>query len=258
MFSLTAYLYGFVAMLALAVATWLVSLAKKNVSIVDSVWALFFIVGALVYVKATPSASPRDALVLVLVAFWALRLSGYITWRNWGHGEDYRYQVIRERNSPNFALKSLYIVFALQAVLASIVSLPLLAALASRRPLNMLDSFGIVLFFVGLLFETVADAQLARFKSDPENRGEVLDHGLWRYSRHPNYFGEFCVWWGFYLVGVAGGGWWSILGPALMSFLLLKVSGVVMLEKTIGERRPDYHRYVTQTNAFFPWKPRKP
>jgi steroid 5-alpha reductase family enzyme len=252
------YLYGLAAMFALGLATWLVSLAKKNVSIVDSVWALFFILGAVVYVKATPYASPRAALVLVLVAFWGLRLSGYITWRNWGHGEDHRYQVIRQRNSPHFELKSFYIVFVLQAVLASIVSLPLFAALTSRRPLNMLDSLGIVVFFIGFLFETVADAQLARFKANPDNHGKVLDTGLWRYSRHPNYFGEFCVWWGFYLVGLAGGGWWSIVGPALMSFLLLKVSGVVMLEKTIGDRRPDYHRYVTQTNAFFPWKPLKP
>jgi len=143
-------------------------------------------------------------------------------------------------------------VFSLQAVLAAIVSLPLLASLASARPINLLDVLGAAAFITGMLFESVSDWQLARFKADARNRGHVLDTGLWRYTRHPNYFGEFCVWWGFYLMALGAGGWWTILSPMLMSLLLLKVSGVVLLEKDIGERRPPYRAYVARTNAFFP------
>jgi steroid 5-alpha reductase family enzyme len=256
MFDLTAYLLGFAVMLGLAFATWLVSLVKRDVSIVDSMWSVFFLAAALLYAAAQPGPLPRTALVLALVAVWALRLAGYLTWRNWREPEDHRYQKIRANNQPHFALKSLYLIFGLQATLAWIVSLPLLAAIASPRAFGWLDFLGAALVLFGILFETVGDWQLARFKADPANRGRVLDTGLWRYTRHPNYFGECCVWWGFYLIALSAGGWWSIPAPLLMTFLLLKVSGVAMLERDIGERRPAYRDYIARTNAFFPGPPR--
>lgn len=249
-------LFALAALLALAIATWLVSLTKRDVSIVDSVWSLLILLAAVVYAALLPQTGERLWWVLALVALWAIRLAGYITWRNWGEGEDRRYQAIRARNQPNFEWKSLYLVFGLQAVLAWIVSLSLLAALAGTRAWGWLDTLGVALVLFGAIFETLGDAQLAAFKSRAENRGRVMDRGLWRYTRHPNYFGEFCVWWGFYLVALAAGGWWAIVSPLLMSVLLLKVSGVTLLESDITERRPAYRDYIARTNAFFPGLPR--
>jgi steroid 5-alpha reductase family enzyme len=240
------------AVLLVALATWMVSVARRDVSIVDSLWGPMIALAPWAYLVATNQAGPRAALVLTLSSAWALRLAGHITWRNRGHGEDRRYQAIRARNQPNFAFKSLYLVFGLQGLLAWVVTLPLLAAIASPRPLGLLDAAGIAIVLFGIAFESVADWQLARFKADPGNRGRVLDTGLWRHTRHPNYFGEFCVWWGFYAIALAAGGWWAIVAPLLMSVLLLKVSGVTLLEKDIGERRPAYRDYVRRTNAFFP------
>ena len=249
-------LYGAGAILLLAFATWLVSVVKRDASIVDSVWSLLILLAGIVYAATLPVRGVRAAWVLALVALWALRLAGYISWRNWGEPEDHRYQAIRARNQPDFAAKSLYLVFGLQGVLAAIVSLPLLAALASSRQPNWLDALGAAVVVFGLVFETVGDWQLARFKASAANHGRVLDTGLWRYTRHPNYFGEFCVWWGFYLIALAAGGWWSVIAPLLMSLLLLKVSGVALLEKAIGGRRPEYRAYIGRTNAFFPGRPR--
>jgi steroid 5-alpha reductase family enzyme len=240
---------------AAAVLTWLLSLLKHNVSIVDTLWSLLFLFAAASYAAVAPRLTPRAIGVLVLVAIWALRLSIHITRRNWGGGEDRRYQAMRARNQPHFALKSLYLVFALQALLAWIVSLPLFAAITSASPLGILDLAGCILWLLGFCFEAVGDWQLARFTADPANRGRVLDEGLWRYTRHPNYFGEFVLWWGFYLIALSAGAWWSIAGPALMSVLLLRVSGVTLLEKDIGERRPEYADYRRRTNAFFPGTP---
>jgi steroid 5-alpha reductase family enzyme len=251
-----AALCGFGAILALAFVTWLVSLIKRDVSIVDSVWSLLILLAAVVYAETLPASAPRAAWVLALTLLWAWRLAGYITWRNWGEPEDHRYRAIRARNQPHYEFKSLYLVFGLQGVLAAIVSLPLLAALASSRPPNWIDALGLALFTFGFVFETVGDWQLARFKADAAHRGRVMDRGLWRYTRHPNYFGEFCVWWGLYLVALAAGGWWTIVSPLLMSVLLLKVSGVTLLEKDIGERRPAYGDYIARTNAFFPGRSR--
>ncbi len=257
MFDLNAFISGFAFILAVACVTWGVSLLKRDVSIVDSVWPLFFVVVATTYTATVSQPGPRAAWVLVLVAMWALRLSGYLTWRNWGQPEDRRYQTIRRHNDPHFALKSLYIIFGLQGTLAWIISLPLLAAIAAPPALNWLDYAGVVLWAVGFGFESVADWQLARFKSDSANRGRVMDRGLWRYTRHPNYFGDCCVWWGFYLLALAAGGWWSLVGPLLMSFLLLRVSGVALLEKDISERRPAYLDYMQRTNAFLPGPPKR-
>ena len=224
--------------LGVAVLTWLVSLIRHDVSIVDPLWAVMITLSGWVYALAAPQIGPREGLVLLLATIWAVRLSGHIAWRNRGHGEDRRYQEIRARNQPHFGLKSLYLIFGLQAVLAWIVSLPLMAALAGSTPWSLLDGIGAALWLFGISFEATADWQLSRFKADPANAGQVMDRGLWRYSRHPNYFGEFCVWWGAWLVALSAGGFWSIVSPLLMTVLLLRVSGVALLEKDIGERRP--------------------
>lgn len=249
---LHGYLLGLLATVVLAASTWLVSLWRGDVSIVDSLWSLLFIAVTCVYVGESRPPSTRAWLVLALVSLWALRLAIYVTARNWGQPEDRRYQAIRARNQPHFAFKSLYIVFLLQGVLAWIVSLPLFAATRSAQALTWLDYLGAVVVLFGVAFEAIGDGQLARFKADPDNHARVMDRGLWRYTRHPNYFGESCVWWGFYLLALAAGGWWSILMPFLMTAMLLKVSGVALLEKDIAERRPEYERYIRQTNAFIP------
>jgi steroid 5-alpha reductase family enzyme len=255
MFDFNIWLDGLAVIAVFAAVGWLLSLPLRNVSIVDSMWSLMFLLAALTYASAQASPGPRAWLVITLVGLWSIRLAAYITWRNRGHGEDFRYQKIRVNNDPGFAFKSLYIVFGLQAGLAWMISLPLLAAINSTAPLGWLDLAGAALWLVGFVFEAGGDWQLARFKADPANRGKVLDTGLWRYTRHPNYFGDFCVWWGLFLVALAGGGWWSVAGPLLMSIMLLKVSGVALLEKDIGERRPAYRDYVRRTNAFFPGPP---
>lgn len=258
MFESRAYLLGLGAQLAAAAAVWVVSVVKRDASIADSLWGPLFLIAAVVYAEPLAALGPRGVLALALVALWSLRLAAYITWRNWGEAEDARYREIRRRNEPHFALKSLYLVFGLQAVLAWVVSLPLLATARGDSPLGLLDAFGAGLALTGLGLETVADFQLARFKRDARNRGRVLDGGLWRYSRHPNYFGECCVWWGLACLALGAGAWWAVVSPLLMTWLLLRVSGVALLEKSIGDRRPAYAAYVRRTSAFVPWPPREP
>jgi steroid 5-alpha reductase family enzyme len=244
-------------LLCAATLTWLLSLPLRNVSIVDTLWSLMLFAAGVTYALGSDPRAPRLSLVLWLSALWAARLAFYIAARNLGHGEDRRYQEIRRRNEPRFALKSLYLVFWLQALLAWVISLPLLGAFAGNAPLGWLDYVGVALFALGFVFEAGGDWQLARFKRDPANEGRVLDSGLWKLTRHPNYFGEFCIWWGLFLIAVAAGAWWSLPGPLLISFLLLRVSGVRLLEGGIGNRRPQYADYVLKTNAFFPGPPRK-
>jgi steroid 5-alpha reductase family enzyme len=255
-FDLTLYSQGLIVALLLPLLTWILSIYKDDVSIIDSLWSLLFLALCITWFIVYEFTTPRSGIVLALVTLWALRLSAYITWRNRGEGEDPRYQAMRRKYSPHFAIKSLFIVFLLQGFIAWIISLPLLAAITGSRPLNLFDGLAAALVLFGILFETIADAQLAAFKAKPDNRGSVMKQGLWRYTRHPNYFGECCVWWGFYLFAVAAGGWWSILSPLLMTFLLLRVSGVALLERDIVERRPAYRQYIEQTNAFIPGLPR--
>jgi steroid 5-alpha reductase family enzyme len=244
------------AIAVLAATAWAVCTVRRNVGLVDIFWSLFLLLAAVVYAIAAAPAGPRATLVLALVAAWAVRLAAHLTARNWNAPEDHRYQAIRARNQPNFEWKSLYLVFGLQGLLAWVISAPLAAAVASPAPLGPLDWAGAALAAFGIVFESVADAQLARFRRDPAGAGRVLDSGLWRWSRHPNYFGECCVWWGFFLLAVAGGGAWTAFSPLVMTLLLLRVSGVSLLEKDIGERRPAYRDYVARTSAFVPWPPR--
>jgi steroid 5-alpha reductase family enzyme len=255
-FDLDTYAAGLAASLGMAVGAWLVSIPMRNVSIVDSLWSLSFVLMTLVYILLAPAAGDRALLTLFLVGVWAVRLSAYITQRNWGKPEDRRYQAIRRENEPGFWLKSLYVVFGLQAILAWIISLPLLTAVVTPTPIGWLDYTAVALWLIGLVFEAVADAQLAAFKARPESQGRVMDRGLWRYSRHPNYFGEACIWWGLWLLAAASGAWWTIISPLLMTLLLLRVSGVTLLERDIVDRRPGYREYAARTNVFVPGPPR--
>lgn len=259
MFDWNLALQIFGALLGMAFLTWLGSLYKRDASIVDSVWSLFFLAALAICVWDGTPNGPRAAVAGWSVGIWAVRLCAFLTWRNWGEPEDRRYRAIRARNQPHYELKSLAIVFALQALLAWIIAWPILPVVKSQIPWGALDTLGTLIFVAGLLFETVADAQMARFRADPALRGSVMDRGLWRYSRHPNYFGECLLWWGFYLLALgAQAPFWIVASPALIGFLLLKVSGVPLLEQDIAERRPAYRDYVARTGAFFPRLPRKP
>jgi steroid 5-alpha reductase family enzyme len=247
-------------LLAAAVLAWCASLVIGKVSFVDWLWPLFFVAAAASWFAASGASGPRALLVAALLGAWALRLSAHIAVRNFGAPEDERYRSMRERRT-HFAIRSLYVVFGLQALLAWFVALPLAAVIggagtAVQSALTPLDALAVLLWIVGMLFEVGGDRQLARFRKDPANAGQVLDTGFWRYTRHPNYFGEFCIWWAFYLFAVAAGGWWTVLSPLLMTILLLRVSGVALLERTITDRRPGYAEYRERTNAFFPGPPR--
>jgi steroid 5-alpha reductase family enzyme len=254
-------LAGLTLIASLGLLVWLASLVRSDVSLVDRFWPVFIAGAALVYFTLLPTPGLRGLCMAALAIGWALRLGLFITLRNWGHGEDRRYREIRARNQPNFGLKSLYLIFALQVLLAWAVSAPFLAGMAGGRPLGPLDGAGIALAVFGIVFEAIGDAQMARFRADPAHHGQVMARGLWRFTRHPNYFGEACVWWGLWLMALAAApGWagtWSVISPALMTLLLLKVSGVRLLEKDIAERRPAYRDYIARTPAFVPGLPRK-
>lgn len=252
---MTPGLIAFGLIAGLSFATWLVSLRKHDVSIVDGMWPVFIAAAGVVYSVTPLRLEPRGAIALLLLLAWAVRLCLHITVRNHGAPEDRRYQKIRANNQPNFGFKSLYLVFGLQAVLAWIVALPFMATAAGTSGFGVLDACGAALAAFGIAFESVADWQLERFRKRADSRSRVLDTGLWRYSRHPNYFGECCVWWGFGLLALGAGGWWGLVSPLLMTVLLLRVSGVTLLESDMAERRPGYARYVSATNAFVPGRP---
>ena len=243
--------------LATALVAWSISTRRHNVGLVDIFWPLFLLVAALSFRFTSQSDTLRSAVILLLLGIWALRLAAHLAVRNWNAPEDHRYQAIRARNEPGFAWKSLYLVFGLQALLAMVVATPLLGAISSTMRWNALDALGAAVAATGILLESVADAQLASFRRNAATRDQVLDRGLWRYSRHPNYFGEFCVWWGFFLMALGAGAWWTVVSPLLMSVLLLRVSGVALLERDISLRRPGYAQYARRTNSFFPG-PRRP
>jgi steroid 5-alpha reductase family enzyme len=249
-----------VAVVALMVGAWLLSLALRDASVVDTVWGLGFVLVAGVALAIGPGVSARRLLVFGLVAVWGLRLAMHVFRRNRGKGEDFRYQAFRARWGARFWWVSLFTVFLLQGAIMFVVSAPVQAAGAGRTPasLGVLDALGAAVWLIGFLFESIGDVQLARFKADPANRGMVMDTGLWRYTRHPNYFGDATLWWGIGLVGLAvPWGWLALIGPAVMTFMLVRVSGVAMLERTIGQRRPGYAEYVRRTSAFLPRPPKR-
>jgi len=241
-----------VAIATMMTAVWLLSLWLKDASIVDLAWGMGFVIVAWTAYGLANGA--RSMVLPVLVTIWGLRLSGYLFWRNHGKPEDYRYLAMRQKWGGSFPIVSLLTVFLLQGLVMWVVSLPVQAGTAlaiESRPWVLAS--GVVVWCVGLFFESFGDWQLARFKSDPQNSGRVLDSGLWRFTRHPNYFGDFLVWWGLYVVAMSQcDAWWTIVGPAAMSVFLVRVSGVALLETKLTTTKPDYAAYVSRTNAFFP------
>lgn len=237
---------------------WVLSLPIRNASIVDVFWGAGFVLIAWAAFLVADGLAGRRLLLLVMTSVWGARLTLYLAWRNFGKGEDYRYAAMRERWGTHWWWWSLFQVFLLQGVLMWVVSLPVQAGQVPAGPdLGWMAAAGVFVWFVGLLFEGIGDLQLARFKADPANAGKVMDRGLWATTRHPNYFGDFLVWWGIWVVAAeASGAWWTAVGPAVMTILLMRVSGVAMLEKTITERRPGYAEYVRRTSAFFPRPPK--
>jgi steroid 5-alpha reductase family enzyme len=254
------YLLAGLITLGLMIVLWLISLVLRNSSIVDIFWGTGFVLVAwAAFLLGAEGFPPRKWLLAILVTIWGLRLSLYILARNWRKPEDFRYAKWREENGANWWWFSFFKVFLLQGVLLWIISAPLVAAqsISGPRSLGILEGLGVVLWSIGFFFEAVGDWQLSRFKADPAHRGMVMDRGVWRYTRHPNYFGDATAWWGHYLVALSAGAWWTFFSPALMTFLLVRVSGVTMLESSLREKKPAYRDYMESTSAFIPWIPRR-
>ncbi len=238
---------------------WGVSIIVKNVSIVDLFWGLGFVLTGGFYFLKTEGLELRKIIILSLVAIWGLRLSFYLAWRNIGEGEDFRYKQFRKKYGEKYWWISYFQTFLLQGVLMWLISAPLLGAQYYGREisLGLPDYLGILLWLIGFFFETTGDLQLARFKADPSNKGKVMDKGLWRYTRHPNYFGDSAAWWGFGLLSIASGSYLPALGSVLMTFIIVKISGVGLLEKSLKNKKPGYREYIEKTSAFLPWFPKR-
>lgn len=244
---------------AVMITTWIISLIVKNASIVDIVWGAGFAINSWVLAATVDGNSGRQILLAVMVGIWGMRLALYLAQRNIGHGEDWRYKAMRKKKGKNFGLISLFTVFGLQGVLMWTVSLPVIFGNADSSPgIGPVAVIGIMLWIVGLAFEAIGDYQLSRFKKDPNNAGKVMDKGLWSLTRHPNYFGDALLWWGIGIVGAeTGSGVIGFIGPVVMTFFLLKVSGVPMLERSLQKRREGYAEYVARTSGFIPRPPKK-
>ncbi|NDE67424.1 MAG: DUF1295 domain-containing protein [Actinobacteria bacterium] len=235
-------------------ATWSISLVKRDASIVDIVWGLGFVLVAWAAKFVSGASGGGNWLLLAMVTIWGLRLAGYLAKRNLGKGEDFRYRKMRRKHGERFALVSLYSVFGLQGLLMFFVSLPVsLGQRETDAGAGFVALLGFVVWAIGLYFEAVGDAQLARFKRDPRNADQIMDQGLWSLTRHPNYFGDCLVWWGLAIVGSAqGAGMWAFLGAAVMTTLLVRVSGVAMLDRLLAKRKPGYAEYMARTSGFIP------
>ena len=239
---------------------WIISVIIKNVSIVDLFWGFGFVLTNVFYFISTDGLGLRKVILLILVSIWGFRLTGYLSWRNIGKGEDYRYKQFRRKYGENrYWWISFFQTFLLQGILMWLISAPLLGAQYHGQEKNpgILDYAGIAFWITGFIFETIGDYQLARFKADPSNKGKVLSSGLWRYTRHPNYFGDSAVWWGYGFLCLGAGSIWPVLGSILMTALIIKVSGVALLEKNLVDKKPEYREYIEKTSAFIPWFPKK-
>lgn len=254
------YLQALIAIMAMMTVLWIASIPLKNVSIVDIFWGLGFVLSGWFYFFQSGGSGPRKILLVVLLTIWGLRLSFHLAWRNIGKGEDFRYRQFRMKyGGHRYWWISFFQTFLLQGVLMWLISAPLLGAQWShdQPPLAILDILGIFFWTIGIIFEAGGDFQLARFTSDPANKGKVLSSGLWRYTRHPNYFGDACVWWGYGLISAGAGSYIPALGSLLMTVLIVWVSGVILLERTLGEKKPGYREYAERTSPFIPWFPGK-
>jgi len=250
------YIPVLIGLILFAILGWLASLVTKNVTHVDSMWSLFFVITIIITASQVPELTDRHIAFMAALLLWASRLCIFLTIRNWGQPEDVRYRNIRANNQPNFHLKSIYIIFLLQACMAAVIALPLVAILLDDRPFELQDKIALATILFGLVFQTIADLQLKNFLKKDTKMG-VLNTGLWRYTRHPNYFGELLIWYGFFIAAVSNASWLIFLSPILMTILLLKVSGVGLMEQTISSRRPGYTNYIKNTSSFIPWPPKK-
>ena len=249
-------LWNFAAVMGFMIAVWMLSVVIRNADIADTLWGLGFVLVAWITFLGAEGYLGRRLLITLVITIWGLRLALHIGTRSLGKGEDRRYQAWRKQYGEKFWWVSLFTVFLFQGALLWIISLVAQAGQWPSKPDRFiwLDGAGLLLWVVGFFFEAVGDYQLAAFKKNPANRGKAMAQGLWRYTRHPNYFGECLMWWGIFLVTLATpGSLWTIVSPLTITFLLLRVSGVTLLERTIVETRPDYREYQQRTSAFIPW-----
>jgi steroid 5-alpha reductase family enzyme len=254
------YLQALLIIMIFMTILWIVSVIIKNVSIVDLFWGFGFVLTACFYFLKTDGFEPRKILLLTLVAIWGLRLSAYLAWRNLGKEEDFRYRQFRKNyGEKRYWWTSFFQTFLLQGILMWLISAPLLGAqyYSINNSFGIWDYSGIIFWIIGFSFEAGGDYQLAHFKADDSNKGKVLDKGFWHYTRHPNYFGDSSVWWGYGLICIASGSYYPALGSLLMTALIIKVSGVALLEKSLKEQKPQYKEYIRKTSSFIPWFPKK-
>ena len=255
---LTLFLHASLIILVLVTLLWLWSILIKNVSIIDIFWGIGFVIVNAFYFYHSETYSIRQTLICILVSLWGIRLSTYLALRNIGKGEDYRYQQFRQKYGPErYWWFSFFQVFLLQGVLIMIISLPLLAINSNNPNLNLLDAIALIVWCIGFVFEAGGDYQLAKFKKNPANKGKVLNKGFWKYTRHPNYFGDAAVWTGYGLFCIASGIFWPLISVVIMILLLLKVSGVALLEENLKTSKPQYKEYMEKTSAFLPRLPKK-
>jgi len=243
-----------VTIACLMLASWSVSLLRRDASIVDIVWGLGFVVVAWAAKFVTGASGAGNWLLLMMVTVWGLRLAGYLAKRNLGNGEDFRYRAMRRKHGERFAIVSLYSVFGLQGALMFVVSLPVtLGQRDTNAGAGFVVLLGFIVWAIGAYFEVVGDAQLARFKRDPRNTDQIMDQGLWGLTRHPNYFGDCLVWWGLAIIGATqGAGPWAFLGAIVMTVLLVRVSGAALLDRLLAKRKPGYAEYMERTSGFIP------
>jgi steroid 5-alpha reductase family enzyme len=253
------YLLTLAVIMSMMTILWLISIRIKNVSIVDLFWGFGFVVSGVVYFLNTEGFELRKILIMTLVSIWGLRLSIYLAWRNHGKGEDFRYRKFRkDYGEHRYWWISFFQTFLLQGILMWLISAPILwAQFYPGNKLGILDFIGVIIWIIGFIFEAGGDIQLARFKANPANKGKVLNTGFWHYTRHPNYFGDAAAWFGYGFICLSAGSYIPVLGSVLMAALIIKVSGVALLEKTLKESKPEYREYVEKTSAFIPWFPKK-
>jgi len=256
----TLFIQALLVIFILVTLLWGLSVWIKNVSIADLFWGMGFIIVNAIYFYNSGDFHLRKIILLALVSFWGLRLFIYLSWRNKGKEEDFRYQKFRKKyGTERYWWVSYFQTFLLQGALIMFISLPLLGThvQTNSNTLNGLDYLAIVVFIIGFAFEAGGDYQLAQFKKDPSNKGQVLNTGFWKYTRHPNYFGDSVVWWSFALFSISAGSYWTFIGSLGMTMLIIKVSGVTLLEKSLNDTKPHYRKYIQKTNSFFPWFPKK-
>ncbi|HEX6343893.1 DUF1295 domain-containing protein [Umezawaea sp.] len=242
-----------VFVLVLVSALFAAARSRGRYDVIDVFWGVgFAIISVVTLLLAGPT--PRGLLVALLTVVWGVRLGWHIHARNRGGDEDPRYVAILKRRG----VLGMYRVYAIQAVVMVLVSLPVQAASYLTAPLGVLDHLAVLVWAVGFAFESVGDRQLARFRADPASKGQVMDRGLWRYTRHPNYFGDAVVWWGLFLFAAHHWiGLLTVVAPIAMTFTLAKGTGKPLLEKDMAARRPGYADYVERTSGFVPWPPKK-